>query len=83
MPPDGGMGGPSGPIARFLRAEKFDMQKAETRLRAHAAWRANYVPKGRISEVVHRSRLFVHAWPDKAQWPLQYDSGMHAGGDPE
>ena len=67
MPPDGGLGGPSGPIARFLRAEKFDMQKAEKRLRAHAAWRTAYVLKGRISEVVPGpSRLFPHALPDKS-----------------
>lgn len=50
MPADGGMGGPSGPLARFLRAEKFDVHKAEKRLRAHAAWRASYIPDGRISE---------------------------------
>jgi hypothetical protein len=44
------MGGASGPLARFLRAEDYNVHKAEKRLRGHAAWRAEYVPHGRIFE---------------------------------
>ena len=57
------MGGPSGPLARFLRAEKFNMQKAEKRLKGHAAWRADYVPSGRIFEVSARAAVLTCMLP--------------------
>lgn len=38
-------------IHRWLRAESYKLDEAEARLRAHAEWRASYVPKGRIDEV--------------------------------
>ena len=38
-------------LKRWLRAENFQISKAEARLRAHAQWRATYVPTGRIPEV--------------------------------
>lgn len=36
---------------RWLRAESYNVKKAATRLREHAAWRVKYVPKGYIPEV--------------------------------
>jgi hypothetical protein len=38
-------------LLRFLRAEKYNVPKAEKRLREHAAWRKAFFPKGRIQEV--------------------------------
>ena len=38
-------------LFRWLRAEDFNVSKAEARLRSHAAWRSSYVPQGRILEV--------------------------------
>ena len=43
--------GQAGPLWRFLRAEKYNADKADKRLRCHAAWRAEFVPRGRIHEV--------------------------------
>ncbi|KAL3149954.1 hypothetical protein ABBQ38_013315 [Trebouxia sp. C0009 RCD-2024] len=37
-------------LLRFLKAEKYNVSKAEQRLRSHAAWRKEYVPRGRIQE---------------------------------
>ena len=37
--------------SRWLRADKDSVKNAEKRLRAHAKWRAEYVPAGRIEEV--------------------------------
>ena len=38
-------------LRRWLRAENFNVKKAGARLRAHATWRASYVPQGRILQV--------------------------------
>ena len=46
-------------LARWLRAEEYNVRKAETRLRDHAAWRAQYVPKGRILEVTVQQPLWT------------------------
>lgn len=35
-------------LSRWLRAESYNLKKAEARLRAHAQWRASYVPHGHI-----------------------------------
>ncbi|KAK9798213.1 hypothetical protein WJX73_007072 [Symbiochloris irregularis] len=35
---------------RWLRAENYNVKKAATRLREHAAWRVKYVPHGSIPE---------------------------------
>ncbi|KAL0037273.1 hypothetical protein WJX79_009391 [Trebouxia sp. C0005] len=37
-------------LLRWLKAEKYSVSKAEKRLRAHAQWRKEYVPLGRIEE---------------------------------
>lgn len=37
-------------LLRWLKAEKYCVNKAEQRLRAHATWRQEYVPLGRIQE---------------------------------
>lgn len=39
-------------LSRWLRAESYNLKKAEARLRAHAQWRASYVPHGHILQVV-------------------------------
>ena len=41
-------------LARYLRAEKYNVQKAEKRLRDQAVWRSAFCPKGQFSEVSHR-----------------------------
>ena len=35
-------------LARYLRAEKDSVQKAEKRLRDHAVWRTDFCPKGQF-----------------------------------
>lgn len=35
---------------RWLQADNYSLTKAEARLRAHAEWRIEYVPEGRIDE---------------------------------
>ena len=38
-------------LARYLRAEKYNVQKAEKRLRDQAVWRSAFCPKGQFSVV--------------------------------
>lgn len=38
-------------LERWLRAESFNVDKAEKRLRAHALWRRDNFPEGRVLEV--------------------------------
>ena len=38
-------------LERWLRAENFDVDKAEKRLREHAIWREKEFPEGRVLEV--------------------------------
>ena len=38
-------------LERWLRAENFDVDKAEKRLRAHALWRRDEFPEGKVLEV--------------------------------
>lgn len=47
-----GPGLDDGTLLRWLRAEKYDVDKAYNRLVKHAQWRADYVPDGRIHEVL-------------------------------
>ncbi|KAK9915876.1 hypothetical protein WJX75_005565 [Coccomyxa subellipsoidea] len=44
-------------LLRFLRAEKYNVPKAEKRLREHAAWRKAFFPKGRIREEEIKNEL--------------------------
>lgn len=44
-------------VLRFLRAEKFDSDSAEQRLKAHAKWRADHFPDGFIKEELIQSEL--------------------------
>lgn len=37
-------------LQRWLRADSYAVSTAEARLRAHAVWRSEYVPNGRIDE---------------------------------
>ncbi|CAL8470169.1 g9711 [Coccomyxa elongata] len=37
-------------LLRFLRAEKYNISKAEKRLREHATWRESFFPNGKLSE---------------------------------
>lgn len=46
-------------LQRWLRAEKYDVGKAESRLRHHLHWRADYLPCGRVLEV---GSLLLLAW---------------------
>ena len=39
-------------LERWLRAENFDVDKAEKRLREHAIWRQREFPEGRVLEVI-------------------------------
>ena len=41
-------------LTRYLRAEKYNVQKAEKRLRDQAVWRSAFCPKGQFSEVSYR-----------------------------
>lgn len=51
----GGEAGPAGlddhMMNRWLRAENFNVDKAEARLREHAVWRETEFPEGRVLEV--------------------------------
>ena len=38
-------------LERWLRAENFNVDKAEKKLRAHAIWRRDEFPEGRVLEV--------------------------------
>jgi len=55
-------------LQRWLRAEKYDVGKAEGRLRTHIKWRADYLPHGRVLEVRRRAGLqpasLPQTWPD-------------------
>ncbi|CAL5218691.1 g400 [Coccomyxa viridis] len=44
-------------LARYLRAEKYNVQKAEKRLRDQAVWRSAFCPKGQFSEDEFRNEL--------------------------
>ena len=44
-------GGWEAELARYLRAEKNNVQKAEKRLREQTVWRTEFFPKGEITEV--------------------------------
>lgn len=50
-------------LLRWLRAEKYDVDKAYNRLVKHAQWRADYVPDGRIHEVPPPSFSLPHFKP--------------------
>ena len=41
-------------LTRYLRAEKYNVQKAEKRLRDQAVWRSAFCPKGQFSEVSYK-----------------------------
>ena len=51
-------------VTRWLAARGHDVNDAEAGLRRHAAWRAEYTPDGRISEVT----VCVLAQPVGADW---------------
>ena len=44
-------GGWDAELARYLRAEKYNVQKAEKRLREQTVWRTEFFPKGEFTEV--------------------------------
>lgn len=46
-------GGLEALLLRFLRAEKYNVPKAEKRLREHAGWRKVFFLNGSISQVVY------------------------------
>ena len=47
-------GGWDAELARYLRAEKYNVQKAEKRLREQTVWRTEFFPKGEFTEVCHQ-----------------------------
>lgn len=46
-------------IRRWLRADKWDVAAAETRLRTHAQWRVSVAPSGVMEQVISQVPWFV------------------------
>lgn len=67
-------------LKRWLRAEGFNVRKAEARLRSHAPWRASYVPSGRILEVganKPNAKVFSQFAPSQlAAWCTDLDHSL-------
>ncbi len=51
-------------LRRWLRADNWQLDKAEKRLRAHAKWRVTIAPNGRVDEV----RLTLAIVARKPRW---------------
>eukprot|EP00884_Botryococcus_braunii_P014555 jgi/Botrbrau1/230/Bobra.0022s0209.1 len=72
-----GLGGGAGldneTLLRWLRAEKFAVSKAYTRIVKHAQWRADYVPDGRIHESEVKNELAA-----KKAFLMGHDKKGHA-----
>lgn len=52
-------------LDRWLRAESFNVDKAEKRLRAHATWREAEYPEGKVLEACSLASLLTTPLPGK------------------
>ena len=67
-------GGWEAELARYLRAEKNNVQKAEKRLREQTVWRTECFPKGEVTEVGSAPIITTTV---SAHYSLQLDVVIH------